>query len=135
MAEDQEDNMRHFNMREIEKAEKEARRKNKKHKKKTKTQQDGQAAGRDDFAVETKDPRFKALFESHEFAIDPTNPRFKGTEGMKALLEEGRKKRKVEDPEAGDPNASGNKVKKRAGDDELGGLVKRLKSKSKSQGR
>ena len=88
------DEGRHFDMREIEKAEKESRRKGKK--KKSKKKQDGEVAGAG-FKVETEDPRFKALFESHEFAIDPTNPRFKGTEGMKALLKEGRKKRKVDD--------------------------------------
>ena len=44
--------------------------------------------------MNVSDPRFARLWESHEYAIDPTNPRFKGTEGMKKLLEEGRRKRK-----------------------------------------
>jgi hypothetical protein len=46
------------------------------------------------FEMDVKDPRFGALFEKHEFAIDTSNPRFKATEGMKKLLEEGRRKRK-----------------------------------------
>ena len=47
----------------------------------------------DDFEIDVSDPRFAALYESHEYAIDPTNARFRGTKGMKALLEEGRRVR------------------------------------------
>jgi hypothetical protein len=129
--------VRHFDMREIEKAEKEARRKGKNKGKKSKKTED---AVKDDFKVEAEDPRFKALFDSHEYAIDPTNPRFKSTEGMKNLLEEGRKKRKREDREGGGEDAvvvkkgKGGRVEKTAGDDELKGLVARLKKgKSKSK--
>ncbi|GAB7330914.1 hypothetical protein MBLNU13_g02436t1 [Cladosporium sp. NU13] len=127
--------VRHFDMREIEKAEKEARRKGKsKNKKGKKTEE----AVKDDFKVEAEDPRFKALFDSHEYAIDPTNPRFKGTEGMKSLLEEGRKKRKREDREGGGEDVVVAKKKGKAGkgegDDELKGLVARLKKgKGKSK--
>ena len=129
-AEDQADNVRHFDMREIEKAEKDARRKIKKgNKKKRKGDQMEEA---DQFKLETEDPRFKALFESHEYAIDPTNPRFKGTEGMKALLEEGRRKRKVEDVDVEENVKGKRKVKQRVGDGELDGLVKRLKGKRKA---
>lgn len=89
--------IRHFDMKEIERAEKQARKKGKKNKKdKNKTAKNGAAAeieGDDDFKVDTTDPRFGRLFSSHEYAIDPTNPKFKGTKGMKALLEEGRKRK------------------------------------------
>ncbi|KAK5674567.1 pre-rRNA-processing protein esf1 [Elasticomyces elasticus] len=143
MAEDQADNVRHFDMREVEKAEKEAKRKGKKGKKSKKaaTSEEAVDAG-PGFNVDSQDPRFKALFESHEYAIDPTNPRFKGTEGMKVLLEEGRKKRKRggdEDDEAEDKpvkvkskkgKAEGEKV---ANDNELKGLVARLKGTSKAR--
>ena len=135
--------VRHFDMREIEKAEKEARRKGKNKGKKTK--KTAEDAAKDDFKVQAEDPRFKALFDSHEYAIDPTNPRFKSTEGMKSLLEEGRKKRKMEDREAGDgeegvavakknkKGKGGSKEAKAAeGDDDLKGLVARLK-KGKSK--
>lgn len=131
--------VRHFDMREIEKAEKEARRKGKSKGKKSKKTEE---AVKDDFKVEAEDPRFKALFDSHEYAIDPTNPRFKGTEGMKSLLEEGRKKRKRSDREgAGEEDVVVAKKKGKAGkearaegDDELKGLVARLKKgKGKSK--
>lgn len=134
--------VRHFDMREIEKAEKEARRKGK-GKGKKRAAKKGEEAVKDDFKVEAEDPRFKALFDSHEYAIDPTNPRFKSTEGMKSLLEEGRKKRK----RAGDEGVPGEEeagmkkkgkaakeAKKDGEDDELKGLVARLKKgKGKSK--
>lgn len=129
--------VRHFDMREIEKAEKEARRKGKNKGKKSK--KSAVDAVKDDFKVEAEDPRFKALFDSHEYAIDPTNPRFKSTEGMKNLLEEGRKKRKREDREgAGEEvvakKGKGGKEAKAGGDDELKSLVARLKKgKSKTK--
>ncbi|RMZ85630.1 hypothetical protein DV737_g589, partial [Chaetothyriales sp. CBS 132003] len=63
--------VRHFDMRDIERSEK---------------QQHG-------FKIDTTDPRFGALFENHEYAIDPTNPKYKGTRGMEALLEEGRRRK------------------------------------------
>ena len=130
--------VRHFDMREIEKAEKEARRKGKGKGKKggKKTEE----AVKDDFKVEAEDPRFKALFDSHEYAIDPTNPRFKSTEGMKSLLEEGRKKRKRHDQDGGAEEVTVAKKKGKAGkeakggDEELQGLVARLKKgKGKSK--
>jgi hypothetical protein len=130
--------VRHFDMREVEKAEKEARRKGKNKGKKSKKSTED--AAKDEFKVEAEDPRFKALFDSHEYAIDPTNPRFKSTQGMKSLLEEGRKKRKREDREGGGDDAvvvkkgKGGREAKAEGDDELKGLVARLKKgKSKSK--
>ena len=132
MAENEGDNVRHFDMREIEKAEKEARRKGK-NKKSKKKPESGEVQDR--FQVDSQDPRFKALFESHEFAIDPTNPKFKSTKGMKSLLEEGRKKRKVDDLDGDEgrrPN-EGRSKKNKSDDGDLDGLVKRLKGKSKTR--
>ena len=85
----------HFDINAVLKAEKaEKGKKKKKRFGKDKKSVDMEAA-QDGFEMNVKDPRFSDLFENHEFAIDPTNPRFKGTKGMKALLEEGRKKRKM----------------------------------------
>lgn len=92
MVDDKETEMRHFDMDEIEKAEKKARKKDKKHRK---DKGDGRVQlMADNFDVDTQDPRFAKLYESHEFAIDPTDPKFKDTKGMKKLLEEGRNRRK-----------------------------------------
>lgn len=88
--------VRHFDMREVEKAEKRARKEAKRNGKKKDGNGQAQGLGQDDaFKMDTEDPRFAGrLFGNHEFAIDPSNPRFKGTNGMQALLEEGRRKRK-----------------------------------------
>jgi hypothetical protein len=85
------------------------------------------------------DERFSKLFEDHEFAIDPSNLKFKGTEGMKALLEEGRKKRShhVEDDE-GEGDQVVKKTKKRkvalegdGGEEDLNRLVEKVKKKAR----
>jgi hypothetical protein len=140
-----EENVKHFDMREIQKAEKEKNKKGKfKNKKKGNNketldlnEEEAEAATADDaFQLDTKDERFERIFESHEFAIDPTNPRFKKTEGMKALLEEGRRKRARQDIE--DEVGGGKKKKtKRVGEAEAnaGGEVMRLVEKVKKKSR
>ncbi|EHA19971.1 hypothetical protein ASPNIDRAFT_139340, partial [Aspergillus niger ATCC 1015] len=100
--------IKHFDMNEIEKAEKQARKKGKKGKGKGKQVE----VPTDDFEMEVTDPRFARLYESHEFAIDPTNPRFKATSGMKALLEEGRKRRRDRDEHADEEDALREQKKK-----------------------
>ncbi|PYI01856.1 hypothetical protein BO78DRAFT_378184 [Aspergillus sclerotiicarbonarius CBS 121057] len=125
--------IKHFDMNEIEKAEKQARKKNKKGKNKGKQVE----TPVDDFEMEVADPRFARLFESHEFAIDPTNPRFKSTSGMKALLEEGRKRRRDRDDGADEEVASRDTKKKQkknvskdGGSDDLKKLVEKVKRKT-----
>lgn len=97
------DAIKHFDMQEIALAEK-ALRKAKNSKGKSKLSKREKSAleamkrkGGDGFEVDVQDPRFGAVFERSEFAIDPSHPKFKGTEGMKKILEEGRKKRQRED--------------------------------------
>ncbi|ORY16762.1 hypothetical protein BCR34DRAFT_597462 [Clohesyomyces aquaticus] len=133
MVDDEDDRMRHFDMNEIEKAEKAKKKKGKKSKY---SKTDGAAPVDDRFKIDTQDPRFAKLYESHEFAIDPTNPRFKETQAMKALLEEGRKKRKYhrDDADAGEPRREKKKKQKGASSGELDDLKKlaaRVKAKSK----
>ncbi|KAK8219324.1 pre-rRNA-processing protein esf1 [Zalaria obscura] len=142
MVDDQESNMRHFDMNEIRKAEKQ---KNRKGKKGSKAGVADAEQGQD-FVMETQDPRFARLFDSHEYAIDPTNPRFKATSGMKALLEEGRKKRKAptEDDLPAEDNKSSRSGKKLKGakmENDDGGdggediqrLLAKVKAKSKAK--
>ncbi|KAF2659158.1 hypothetical protein K491DRAFT_675852 [Lophiostoma macrostomum CBS 122681] len=88
MVDDEDSKVSHFDMNEIIKAEKAKKKSKKKGSKADATTTE------EGFELDTSDPRFAKLYESHEYAIDPTNPRYKGTAGMKALLEEGRKKRK-----------------------------------------
>ncbi|KAF1927965.1 uncharacterized protein M421DRAFT_92804 [Didymella exigua CBS 183.55] len=128
MADDEDNKMRHFNMNEIEKAEK-AKKKGKKGKKNAPVVEDN-------FKIDTADPRFAKLYESHEFAIDPTNPKFKETSGMKALLEEGRKKRK-QGREGDEPEAERQPKKSKnaedTGDIDIKKLAARVKAKSKQK--
>ncbi|KAJ8109944.1 hypothetical protein OPT61_g7082 [Boeremia exigua] len=128
MADDEDNKIRHFNMNEIEKAEK-AKKKGKKGKKNAPVVEDN-------FKIDTADPRFAKLYESHEFAIDPTNPRFKETSGMKALLEEGRKKRKQggerDEPEQDRQPKKSKKVDD-GGDVDIKKLAARVKAKSKQK--
>lgn len=92
--------VRHFDMAEIERAEKLAQ-KGKKKTKKTKTKdkrllekesQRKEIEG-DDFKLDTADPRLSKLFESHEFAIDPTRGNVRKTKGTEQILDEARKRR------------------------------------------
>ncbi|KAJ5605767.1 hypothetical protein N7510_008548 [Penicillium lagena] len=135
MVDDKKAEMKHFDMNEIEKAEKQARRKGKS---KGKSKEAAAAAvAADDFNVDVSDPRFSRLFESHEFAIDPTNPRFKATSGMKALLEEGRKRRRTGDDGEAEVVESRGKTKKqkaRKGDEseDLKRLVDKVKRQAKA---
>ncbi|KMU85295.1 hypothetical protein CIHG_03079 [Coccidioides immitis H538.4] len=129
--------IKHFDMNEIEKAQKRA----KKAGKHRKGKKDEATMPVDDFKVDVKDPRFQRIYESHEYAIDPTNPRFRQTDGMKALLEEGRKRRRhlAHDEPDGDAVEPIKKKKrgKTAGPDrmpeteDLSKLVEQVKAKAK----
>lgn len=87
MGEDEESNLKHFDMRDIVKAEKQ--KKNKKVRRKDKASEVV-----DDFKMDVQDPRFSAVFEHHEFAIDPSKPQFKETTAMKNLMDERRQRQK-----------------------------------------
>ena len=120
----------HFDIKEITRAEKQAKKKGKKGKKEV---EGGKRGGlQESFEMDVQDPRFAKVFESHEFAIDPSNPKYKGTEGMKRLLEEGRRVRGVEASE----EVGFKKDKKRKVDSEtkgeLSSLVEQVKKKART---
>lgn len=125
----------HFDINEIARAEK----RKKKGKKGGKGEGESKRGGlQETFKMDAGDERFAStLFGNHEFAIDPSNPKFEGTEGMKKLLEEGRKKRgrgeEVDEVEIG-----GREKKRKAGEKggkggkgEWRGLVESVRKKSK----
>lgn len=133
--------LNHFDMREVERLEKlKGKKKGKKGKKGGVEDQGGL---QEKFDMDVSDPRFKAVFESHEFAIDPSNPKFKATEGMKKLLEEGRKKRKAghgdvpakEEEEHRSSKKAKKPVDAEAEEKELGSLVESIKRKAKANRR
>lgn len=100
------DHLDHFDMNEILRAEKLANKKGKAKGKSKKAaaaaaeklaSRSGGSALQAGFEMDVDDERFQAVFDSHEFAIDPSNPKFKGSEGMKKVLEAGRRKRRAAD--------------------------------------
>jgi len=122
-------NIKHFDMKDVVKAEKERKLKKRKSGKKA-----ADAEGvQDGFEADVKDPRFAALFEEHDFAIDPTNPRFKKTSTMQKLMEEkrSRKQGQVDNDKVG-ANRKKRKVETQTGDD-VSRLLQALKRKSKSK--
>ena len=127
MTDDAQDHQsKHFDMREIERAERASRKQKKSSNKSKSKSAPATETGTDDFNINTTDPRFASrLFSNHEFAIDPMNPRFKGTKGMRELMEEGRRRKKDKnnklDGERGMQGA--------AGDGEVQALVEKLKKR------
>jgi hypothetical protein len=132
----------HFDINEIARAEKRAKQKGKKRRKGGEEEVEGGKRGglQQGFEMDVGDERFSKVFDSHEFAIDPSNPKFKGTEGMKKLLEEGRRKRGLDNGEGGDevePKEKKSSKKRKmdqSGEDSivnLSGLVEMVKKKSK----
>ena len=144
--------LKHFDMKEIALADKVARRSGKKRKlsrREKEAVESIKAGGGDDFQMNVADPRFQAVFERAEFAIDPSHARFKATEGMRMLLDEGRRKRKrkLEEEERGEEGegegegkASGKsgrrKMQKKVEDgmdDEVRLLIDRVKRTNKNK--
>ena len=101
-----EHNQSHFDINEIARAEKRSRKKGKKAKEK----ESKRGGLQEDFEMNVNDPRFNAVYESHEFAIDRSHPRFQDTKAMKKVLDEGRKRRNLEDDE--EPSEVGQKKRK-----------------------
>lgn len=131
MVDDKEAGVKHFNMDEIEKAQK----RSKKNKKSQRRLAKGALQPEDDdFKINVNDPRFSRLFENHEYAIDPTNPRFRNTEGMKTLLEEGRKRRGQSQGEKHEMDGVNSKddIKQSDGKSDLRRLAEKVKGGKRS---
>lgn len=65
---------KHFDMRSVIRAEKLGSKKRGKKNKKGKDTRADEDEAQEDFSINVKDDRFKAIHEDHAFAIDPTNP-------------------------------------------------------------
>lgn len=120
----EDDKAEHFNMRDIVKAEK-----NKKGKKKSKGKKYDDDMVQDSFKADLNDPRFKEVFESHDYAIDPTSSEFKKTETMKQILKERSKRLRKEDGE--DRKQKKKKKSEASGELDLKSLVAKVKSRAK----
>ena len=75
----------HFNMKKIEENESLTKSKKKRLKRKNKDFIETQT---DDFEINVHDPRFEALFTSHNFNIDPADPHYRKTKATESLVNE-----------------------------------------------
>ena len=124
--------LQHFDINEVLKAEKAKAKKGRKKGRKVNTLVGAEV--QEGFKMDVDDPRFSRLWDSHEFAIDPTNPRFRKTEGMRMLLEEGRRKRGRDDGREGEGKGRKKKKGEELGSGEgedLRRLVERVKGRKK----
>ncbi|KAG1760041.1 hypothetical protein EV702DRAFT_1208036 [Suillus placidus] len=80
----------------------------------------------DDFIIDVKDDRFKAIHEDYQFAIDPSNPRFKKTKSMVALIDERAKRQKRSRPQ----DETSARLPAKVDDTSLKYLVESVKRKS-----
>ena len=90
----------HFDMNEIRRAEKLRAKKLKGKKlkgKKGAEEAEDRGGLQDGFRMDVEDARFAKLYRDDKFAIDPSHPQFRATEGMRQILEESRRKRKLHD--------------------------------------
>lgn len=83
--------------------------------------------------LDLQDPRFQAVFTSHQFNIDPSDPSFKKTKAMENLLDE--KIKRMTAPTTTttieqDKDASQQQTNKKITDEGL--LVRSIKSKTES---
>ena len=65
--------MYHYLLQGILKKEKDSKKKRKKNKRHAQLAEEDQ----DTFKMDVKDPRFSAVYNSHEYALDPSNPQYK----------------------------------------------------------
>ncbi|KAJ3538086.1 hypothetical protein NM688_g6570 [Phlebia brevispora] len=117
---------KHFDMKAVVKAEK-MKGKKPKHRKAKKNDEDANEL-QEDFSIDVKDERFRAVLDDHSFAIDPSNPHFKKTKSMSAILEE-RSKRRTEAYTKGEASTS-SRVTASNSRTNLKSLVERVKRKS-----
>ncbi|KAL8862144.1 MAG: hypothetical protein Q9178_001600 [Gyalolechia marmorata] len=128
---------RHFDMKEILTAEKALAKaqKSKRKQRRLNEREKGalEAKSQDGFRIDAQDPRFGAVFQTADFAIDPSHPRYQGTEGMKELLEEGRRKRKkgVGEVDGEDIEDQQGSKKRERKDKDAARLAAKIKVKSK----
>lgn len=121
--------LEHFDINEIARAEK-AKKKRQRSKKGKDAVESKRGGLQEGFEIDVQDPRFSKVHESHEFAIDMSHPRFKGTEGMKKLVEEGRKRRGIEGAEEVLPKKR-KEPSESVEDTQLNSLVEKVKKKAK----
>lgn len=126
LLEDNEEEKSHFSLKKIQENEDMSSSKKKRKLKKLKKQGLTEEPV-DNFELNVKDDRFKAVFSQPEFNIDPTNSGYKKTKGMEKLIQEKLKRRHTDDVEHTDDVVE---KKKKIKDVSLNLLVKNIKRKA-----
>ena len=134
--------IKHFDINALSRAEKLnpklAKGKRKRHNLSARDKEALEAKAQDDFQMDVTDERFRDLYERAEFAVDPSHPRFRATEGMRMVLEEGRRKKGIvgvveegrgRDGHGDGVDGRGKRARREKGDDEVEQLVRRVKQK------
>ncbi|KAG1811216.1 uncharacterized protein BJ212DRAFT_561391 [Suillus subaureus] len=103
-----------------------AEKKGKRKRSKKKAIDDDDDEVQDDFIIDVKDVRFKAIHEDYQFALDPSNPHFKKTKSMLALIDERTKRQKRSRPE----DETGARLPTKVDHTSLKNLVESVKRKS-----
>lgn len=111
---------RHFNMKDIRKAEKKRGKKSKKHEV-TDTQ--------DNFEIDLNDNRFQEVFEQREYNIDPSNTDFKKSNVMKKILKERSKRQEIQEEGSRKKHKLIENTQNTQNTNELNTLVNKLKRK------
>ena len=129
------DDVQDYDMRGLQRIEKNKGKKLKGSRKKKEARRAAEVAGQD-FKVDTKDDRFRAVFKGDDsrFGIDKTDPNFKETGAMKDILkaqEKARKEKKRKPAVVGDSVAKVGEGDMSGGALALSNLVSGLKKKIK----
>ena len=88
VMDEEEEDKKHFNFKDIVEKETQPGKAKKKWKKKKKTEIVKEKEAEDDFSVDVEDNRFSALFNRPEYNIDPTESNFKKTKNMEKIIDE-----------------------------------------------
>ncbi|CAG0894493.1 unnamed protein product [Cyprideis torosa] len=135
--EETEGRRKHFSLHKLLKQQKEEEKKadagGKKKRKLRKKEKGGSAmeAKDEEDQIDVEDPRFNAIYTSHEYNIDPSHPTFKKTKGMLALVNEKRKRRQEGSKEVeGGKKRKTEKKERNWASDSTSFLVAKIKHKS-----
>jgi hypothetical protein len=126
LLDDADDEKAHFSLKKIQESEEMSSKKKKRKLKKLK--KDGVKIEEiaDNFELNVRDERFRAVFNKPDYNIDPTDSNFKKTKGMEKLIQE-KIKRRYDDDDYGVSEEQPSKKKQK--DVQLNMLVKNIKRK------
>ncbi|XP_030854730.1 ESF1 homolog isoform X1 [Strongylocentrotus purpuratus] len=135
MLDEEDDGRQHFNLKSIienENMTKSKRKRQLKQKRKLgQPEEEVHTAIQDKFEINAADPRFDALFTSHEYAIDPSDSQYKKTKAMETLVTEKQRRRARREKEGvEDEEKTAEEKKEKKMNVEVSQLVRSIKNKT-----